>query len=202
LSTLTSPKLYDPSPRDAWRRLKYGNMRPKHLAVLRELAEWRENEARKGDVPRGRILKDEVLVELASVAPRKEADLARLRSLAGGISKGKIVSVLECVERALALPQSDWPQVAKHKRQPEHVTGAVAMLSFLLKVKADQHGIAPSLIAGKDDLEQLALGDSESSLLSGWRFDVFGKKAKAMLEGKLSLSLNPKNGKVVFEERE
>ncbi|MCE2926168.1 MAG: ribonuclease D [Rickettsiales bacterium] len=202
LATLTNPKLYDTDPRDSWKRLKYGNMRPKHLAVLRELAQWREIEARKGDVPRGRIFKDEVLVELASVAPRKEADLDRLRSLAGGISKSKIAQVLECVERALAMPQTEWPQVAKHKRQPEHVTGAVAMLSFLLKVKADQHGIAPSLIAGKDDLEQLALGDSESSLLSGWRFDVFGKKARAMLDGKLLIALNPKNGKVVFEERE
>jgi ribonuclease D len=202
LATLTSPGLYDTNPRDAWKRLKFGNMRPKHLVILRELAEWREAEARSHDVPRGRIVKDEVLVELASVAPRKEADLARLRSLAGGISKGKMASILACVEKALALPQSEWPQVARHKRQPEHVVGAVAMLSFLLKITADQHGNAPTQIAGKDELEQLALGESDASLLSSWRYEVFGKQAQAMLAGKLLLSLNPKNGRVVFEERE
>lgn len=197
---LTDPKLYDIPVEDAWKRLKFGNMRPKHVAVLRELAKWRETEARKGNVPRGRIAKDEVLVELAAIAPRKESDLARMRSLGGGISKSKIDAVLAAVETALALPQTEWPQVAKHKRQPEHVIGCIAMLQLLLKVKADMQGIAPSIIASKEDLEAIALGNTEAAPLSGWRYDIFGKKAAALMQGKLKLSLNPKNGKVVFEE--
>jgi ribonuclease D len=164
---LSDPKLYDTPPEDSWKRLKFGNMRPKHLAVLRELAQWREVESRKNNVPRGRIIKDEVLVELAAIAPRKEADLTRMRSLAGGISKSKLDAILANVEKALASPQEEWPQVAKHKRQPEHVAGCIAMLQLLLKVKSDMHGIAPSIIATKDDLESIALGNADAAPLTG-----------------------------------
>lgn len=199
---LSDPKLYDTPPEDAWKRLKFGNMRPKHLAILRELAKWREIESRKNNVPRGRIVKDDVLVELAAIAPRKEADLTRMRSLSGGISKNKLDAILHCVEHALAMPQEEWPQVTKHKRQPEHVAGCIAMLQLLLKVKADMQGIAPSIIASKDDLEAIALGQADAAPLHGWRYDIFGKKAAALMQGKLKLSLNPKSGKVIFEESE
>ncbi len=199
---LTDPALYDADPGDAWKRLKFGNMRPKHLAVLRELARWRETEARATDVPRGRIIKDDILVELAQVAPRKEADLVRLRSLAGGLSKNRMASVLACVETALALPPADYPQVAKHRKHPENITGALAMLQLLLKVQSDKHGIASSIVAGKEDLETIALGGEESPVLHGWRHDVFGRKARLLMQGKLKLSLDPKKKTVLFDEAE
>lgn len=199
---LSDPALYQIEPHNAWKRLKYGTMRPKHLAVLRELAQWREIEARKNDVPRGRILKDEALVELASAIPRKTADLARMRSVDKSLSKGKADAVFTCVECALALPQSEWPQVGKSRKPPENVTSLVAMLQLLLKVKADVHGIAASMIAGKDDLEAIALGKSEIVVMQGWRYDVFGRKAQLLIEGKLKLSLNAKTKQVVFEEVE
>lgn len=201
-SQLSDPALYQIEPVNAWKRLKYGTMRPKHLAVLRELAQWREIEARKNDVPRGRILKDELLVELASALPRKPADLTRMRGIDKNLSKARANEVFACVERALALPQPEWPQVGKSRKPPENVTSLVAMLQLLLKVKADIHGIAASLIAGKEDLEAIALGKSEIAVLQGWRYDVFGRKAQLLIEGKLKLSLNPKTKQVVFEEVE
>jgi ribonuclease D len=199
---LSDPSLYQIEPVNAWKRLKYGTMRPKHLAVLRELAQWREIEARKNDVPRGRILKDELLVELALALPRKPADLTRMRGIDKNLSKARAHEVFACVERAVALPQSEWPQVGKSRKTPENITGLVAMLQLLLKVKADIHGIAASLIAGKEDLEAIALGKSETAVLQGWRYDVFGRKAQLLIEGKLKLSLNPKTKQVVFEEVE
>lgn len=194
--------LYQIEPQNSWKRLKYGTMRPKHLAVLRELAQWREIEARKNDVPRGRILKDEALVELASAIPRKIADLTRMRSVDKNLSKGRADEVFACVERALASPQTEWPQISKSRKPPENITSLIAMLQLLLKVKADVHGIAASMIADKDDLEAIALGKSEITVLQGWRYDVFGKKAQLLIEGKLKLSLNAKTKQVVFEEVE
>ncbi len=196
------PALYQIDPQNAWKRLKYGTMRPKHLAVLRELAQWREIEARKNDVPRGRIIKDELLVELASAIPRKATDLARMRSIDKNIPKGRMDEVFACIERALSLPQSEWPQVAKSRKAPENVTSVIAMLQLLLKVKSDIHGVAASIIAGKEDLEAIALGKHEANILQGWRYDVFGRKAQLLIEGKLKLSLNAKTRQVVFEEVE
>ncbi len=197
---LSNPDLYQPNPEDAWQRLKFGNMRPKHLAVLRELAKWREAEARKADVPRGRILKDDTLIELAHSMPRKEEDITRLRSVDKGLSKPKKDAIIACVETALALQPSDFPQVPKHKKLPPNIATPLAMLQLLLKVASEKHGVSASIIANKDDLESIALGKTESPALTGWRADIFGSKAQALMEGKLKLSLNAKSKEVVFEE--
>jgi ribonuclease D len=201
-SFLTDPALYQSEPREAWQRLKFGNMRPKNIAVLRELAAWREEEAKRLNVPRGRILKDDALMELAVVMPRKEADIARMRSHEKNMSKSRLEAVLACVQAALALQPADYPQVKKHKKPSENITSAVAMLQLLLKVCADVHDIAAPMVAGKDDLEDLALGKTDTPVLQGWRFDVFGRRAQLLLQGKLKMSLSPKNKQVVFDEVE
>lgn len=196
---LIQPGLYDIDPQSAYKRIKAGSLRPKHLVVLRQLAAWREELAKSSDVPRGRIVKDEVMVELALVSPRNEADLSRIRNINAGLSKKHVKAILSQIEEALAVPQSEWPQVNKSKRQPEGTSTIVAMLQLLLKVQAEKHNIAGAMIANKDDLETLALG-GESPLLSGWRYDVFGKAAEALMKGKLKISLNPKNKSVVLDE--
>ncbi|MDX1976002.1 MAG: ribonuclease D [Rickettsiales bacterium] len=198
---LSNPALYRPDPDNAWKRLKYGNMRPKNVAILRELAKWREIEAREKNVPRGRIIKDDLLIELAHTAPRKESDILRLRSVDKHLPKHKLDAVLAAVNTALELPNTEWPQLPKAKKPPQNITAVVAMLQLLLKVKADMHNIAAPIIASKDDLEAIALGQ-ETPVLQGWRYDIFGKKAQALIEGKLKISLNPKNKQVVFEELE
>lgn len=196
---LSNPALYKPDPENAWKRLKFGNMRAKNLAVLRELARWREIEAREKNVPRGRIIKDDFLIELAHTAPRKESDILRLRSVDKNLSKPKMEAVLAAVNTALDMPSSEWPQLPKAKKPQQNITSAMAMLQLLLKVKADVNNIAAPIIASKDDLEAIALGE-DTPVLTGWRYDIFGKKAVALVEGRLKLSLNPKNKQVVFEE--
>jgi len=199
---LINPAIYQIDPNEAWKRLKFGHMRPKPLAALRELAKWREIEARKLDVPRGRIIKDETLVELASLMPRKEADLARMRGIDKHMSKPKIDAILSCVQTAFALLPAEYPQVKHHRKPSENITSAVAMLQLLLKVKADISGIASSLIADKEDMEAIALGKTDTPAMQGWRFEIFGQQAQALMQGKLKLSLNPKNKQVVFEGTE
>lgn len=196
---LTNPSLYDIDPQEAFKRIKAGSLRPKHLIVLKHLAAWREELARRTDVPRGRVLKDETMIELALVAPKSEEELVRIRNLQAGLPKKHFPAVLAIISEASKIPQSEWPQVAKHKRQPEGTSTVVAMLQLLLKVCADQHNIAASIIANKSDLEALALGQ-ESPLLAGWRYDVFGKRAQSLMEGKLRIGLNAKNKKIMLEE--
>jgi ribonuclease D len=195
---LLDPSLYDVDPRTAYKRIKAGSLRPKHLVVLRELAAWREELAKSTDVPRGRIVKDEVMVEIALVSPKNETDLSRIRNINAGLAKKHIKAILACVEAALAVPQGEWPQVNKGRKQPEGTSTVVSMLQLLLKVQAEKHNIAGAMIANKDDLETLALGQ-ESPLTSGWRYDVFGKAAEALMKGNLKISLNPKNKSVVLE---
>lgn len=192
---LAEPALYKTEPADAWKRLRYGTMRPKNLAILRDLASWREQEARKCDVPRGRVLKDEALLELAVAMPKKPADLARMRSFDKSVSKTRIDEIFAIVERASQIPPSEYPQANKGSRSPENIVSALAMLQLLLKVKADSSGIAAPIIAGKDELEEIALGNNP---LAGWRMDIFGNDADLLVAGKLKLSLNPENKQVVF----
>lgn len=200
-AALTEPSLYDIDPQSAYKRIKAGSLKPRHLVVLRQLAAWREELARSSDVPRGRIVRDEVLVELALVSPKSEAELSRIRNIQAGLAKKHIKAILHEIETALALPSSDWPQVSKGKRLPEGTSTVVSMLQLLLKVQADKHNIAGSIIANKDDLESLAMGQ-ESALNQGWRYDVFGKSAEALIKGKLKISLDPKTKQVALEESE
>lgn len=197
---LSNPGLYDIKPENSWERLKYGNMRPKQLAVLRELAHWRELEARKADVPRGHILKDDALIELAHAAPTKESDLKHLRRVGKSLGSTKQNAVLDQIKKALEQPPESFPKAEKQRRLPPDIFGPIAILKLLLNVQSEAHGIAAGIIAGKDDIESIALGGEDSPALSGWRYDIFGEKALALMAGKLKLSLNPKSKEIVFEE--
>ncbi len=198
-AALIDPSLYDANPEDCYKRIKAGSLKPRHLIVLKKLAAWREVQAQKNDVPRGRIVKDEVMVELALVSPKNETEMGRIRNIQAGLAKKYTKTILDHIAEALATPQSEWPQMSRGRRLPEGTSTVVSMLQLLLKVQADKHNIAGSMIANKDDLEALAMG-AESPLTSGWRYDVFGKAAEALMHGKLKISLNPKNKSVVLEE--
>lgn len=196
---LLNPDIYEVPLDQAWQRLKYGNMRPKNLAVLREIAAWREQTARDADVPRGRVVRDDILVEIAGSMPRSESELLRLRGVDGQLSKARKQAIVEAVLRALELPSEQYPRSKKKVKFSENITSAVAMLQLLLKVQTDVHDIASSMIANKDDLQAIALGH-DTPALHGWRGDVFGAKAQALMQGKLKLSLDAKSKQVVFED--
>lgn len=195
-NNLLDPNLYQFPPRDSWQRLKLRSPKARDLAVLRELAQWREEEAQKKDVPRGRILKDETLLDLTYQKPRNEADLARIRGVSADMAKGKFGKlILDAMERGMAVPDSECPVVAAKEPLPQRMTPVLEMLKMLLRIQSAEHDVAARLIADTETLENYVRDpQSTPSLINGWRAEIFGKEAELMMKGQVALSLN--NGKI------
>jgi|SRR6185369_7201872 ribonuclease D len=189
MQVLTDPATYRADPREAWRRLRVRSPKPRFLAVLRELAAWRELAAQQRDIPRQRMLRDEALVEIAAHAPKNADELARTRGLSDGLARGKVGSeILAAVTRGVDVPDADTPRMADRADLPRS-NGAVAeLLRVLLKMRADEHNVAARLIAGGEDLDRLASEDEpDVPALKGWRREIFGEDALALKQGRLAL---------------
>ncbi|HTJ63403.1 MAG TPA: ribonuclease D [Alphaproteobacteria bacterium] len=186
MAILSDPGIYRLDPGDSWRRLKLRNPKPRTLAALKAIAAWREIEAQKRDLPRGRILRDEAVIELASHLPTTAAQLGRTRGLPGGFADGKWgAAVLEAIETVMALPQDDLPKPEPTAETPGNLGSTVELLKVLLKHKAEKNGVAARLLATTDELERIAAGHD----LTGWRYELFGADAAALRDGKLTLGL-------------
>lgn len=198
MAVLNHPGTYETQPRDAWLRLKGRVRKPREVALLMELAAWRESEAQTKDVPRGRILKDDALMDIVQRAPRDPEALSDLRSLPRGFERSRSgAEVLEAVERALSIDPRTLPRMDREHRSGGN--GAVLdLMKVLLKAVSDAERVAPKIIATMDDLEAIA-NDSEADVpaLKGWRRTLFGDKALALKAGQLSLRM--RGGKVSVE---
>lgn len=192
VEALTDISLYKIDPYETWRRLKIRSAKPKDLAVLKELSAWRETEAQKRDVPRARILKDETLLDLAFQKPLTDTDLARIRGISADMARGKFGKlILEVVGRGVSIPEKDYPELDAKKPLPPKLAPALEMLKMLLKIKSAENDVAAKLIASSSDLEDYVQNpDEEHPLRNGWRFEIFGKDAAKMLEGKLGLTIH------------
>lgn len=190
MAVLNSPGTYEVKPENAWQRLKGRLRKPKELAVLMELAAWREREAQARDVPRQRVLKDDALMDIVQRAPRSAEALGELRSVPNGFERSRAgAEVLAAVGRALALDPHSLPRLERERGRPGN--GAVLdLLKVLLKATADAERVAPKIIASSDDLEEIA-GNDEADVpaLHGWRREIFGEKALALKNGSLSLRI-------------
>lgn len=190
MAVLNSPGTYEVKPENAWQRLKGRLRKPKELAVLMELAAWREREAQHRDVPRQRVLKDDALMDIVQRAPRSAEALGELRSVPNGFERSRAGGeVLAAVERALAIDPRNLPRLERERGRPSN--GAVLdLLKVLLKATADAERVAPKIIASTDDLEEIAGNDeAEVPALHGWRREIFGEKALALKNGSLSLRI-------------
>ena len=192
IATLISPETYRTDPKRAWERLKLRLRRPIELAVVRELAEWRENEAMRRNVPRSRILKDDALFEIAMQRPRSIEDLKQLRTLQRQFSKGDAAGgILAAVERAFHIPQKALPRPPRRRRNPEGVGAAVDLLKVLLKLVSERESVAPRVIATSEDLEMIAINETANvRALTGWRRSIFGEAALRLKRGELALAFN------------
>jgi ribonuclease D len=199
MATLTHPDTYRMEPREAWRRLKTRSHSRRHLAVLREVAAWREIEAQARDVPRNRIVRDEALLEIAAHSPREPDDLARSRSISKGIAEGHMgAAILKAVAAGLAVPDSELPELPPRVDSPPGLRPLVELLKVLLKMKCEEHGVAQKLVANTEDLEAIAADDeAEVHALQGWRREVFGEDALALKHGKLALTVRNRMVKLV-----
>ncbi len=201
MRTLTSASTYEQHPENAWERFRTKVRRPRDLAVLMEIAAWREAEAQTRDVPRSRILKDDALLEVATAAPKSLDALGDLRAVPRGMDKSRLgVDMLAAVERGLARDPKSLPKIERDRRNTGGGNGAtVELLKVLLKQIADAQGVAPKLIANVDDLEAIASGEHHDvPALQGWRRELFGAKAIDLRNGRLALTVE--NGKVVTLE--
>jgi len=199
MDVLTSPTTYVTDPVEAWRRLKPRSSHPRFLNVLRAVAAWREIEAQTRDVPRGRILKDEALLEIAAHPPTDPQALARIRMVGTGFAEGKLGQpLIEAVLAALELPANAAPVFDRPDALPNGLGPLVELLRVLLKMKCDEHDVAQKLVATSSDLERIAADDAaDVQALHGWRREVFGEAALALKHGRLGLAAEGRKVKLV-----
>ena len=200
MRTLTSPSTYEQHPENAWERFRSKVRRPRDLAVLMELAAWREAEAQSRDVPRSRILKDDALMELVAAAPRTPEALGDMRAVPRGIDRSRLgVDILAAVERGLARDPKALPKIERDRRNGGGGGATVELLKVLLRQVAEAESVAPKLIANVDDLEFIASDDrAPVPALTGWRRRLFGERALDLKHGRLALTLE--NGRVITLE--
>ncbi|MDP1618344.1 ribonuclease D [Phenylobacterium sp.] len=204
MQALTDPANYDVEPENAWKRLKPRRHTSKYLSVYKAVAAWRERTAQSRDQPRGRILKDDAIDEVATQAPTDAAGLDRLRSVPKGFSGSKFgPDLLEAIREGLKNPEANAPQVERARSTNSPAAGAVVeLLKVLLKARAEDAGVASKLIATVSDLEQIANDDdAETPALQGWRREAFGEDALRVKRGELALVLDGARVRVVEVRR-
>ncbi|MFT5540096.1 MAG: ribonuclease D [Alphaproteobacteria bacterium] len=190
IATMMSPSTYLVAPEDAWKRVKVRGGKPRFLAILKELAAWRESTAQARDVPRSRAMRDDMLLDIAARAPETEAELSRTRSVGrSGLPAQATQEVLEAIKRGRAIPEADCPVMVIRDPLPRGLGPLVDLLKVLLKMKCDKEDVAQKLVANTADLELIAADDQAPvPALHGWRRELFGTDALALKHGKLALA--------------
>jgi len=191
MEVLTSIDTYRVEPEEAWKRLKLRVRKSVELAILQELAAWREREAQTRDVPRGRVIKDDAIYEIAQQQPTTQAALAQLRTVPKGFERSRAADdILAAVKKAMSLPKDQMPRLPKPRPPANGNSAAVDLLKVLLKMISENHGVAAKVIATVDDLEALAADDAaDVAALHGWRRELFGEAALRLKRGEIALAV-------------
>lgn len=199
MERLTDPANYAQAPEEAWRRVKASGRNPEMLGRLRALAAWREHEARGKNLPRGRIVKDETLADMAAHPPKSQDDLARVRGLSPTWKTNDIgARLMGALEAAIPFTPDELPDREGRGRGPGKDGQLIAdLLRLLLKIRSRDADVAPKLLARAEELDSLAGGQREGlSMLQGWRFEAFGRDALELVEGRLAFAV--KGGKLTL----
>ncbi len=200
MDILSDPATYETHPEQAWKRLKTRVKSRKAMAVLMELAAWREEEVQRKNVPRNRVLRDEVIYDVANQSPRDEKQLAKLRTMSDGFARSRVgQQILEAVERGLNRDLDTVPSMKKQAAAPPEAGAVIDLLRVHLKAVSAANAVAAKLIATTDDLERIAVEpEADVPALRGWRRELFGDNALAIKSGKMGLIVS--NGAVVVAE--
>ena len=190
LALLTDPETYANPPEEAWRRIRSRSAKPRHMAILRELAAWRERAARSRNRPRNRVLRDEALAEIAAHPPKNATDLTRMRGSPKGLAtRADGETIARIVSEVMSMPDEALPKPEARPRQNRGRGPLVELLKVLLKAKCEEHGVAQKLVATVDDLERIAAGGERGvPPLTGWRREVFGEDALRLTRGEVALT--------------
>jgi len=194
MEVLNNPETYIVRPEEAWQRIRTRNGSGRFLAIVRELARFREAHAQARNIPRNRVFKDDALVELASTKPRTPEDLSRARLLLREARRGDIADgILKAVKAGQECPDDELPRLNAGRDIPQANPALADLLRVLLKAKATEAGVASRLIASAADLDALAGGARDVSALHGWRHEVFGRDALELCEGRVGLAVKGRN---------
>jgi ribonuclease D len=204
VAALQDPALYKLDPEQAWKRLKPRTTNKRFLAVLAALAAWREREAQTRDIPRGRVLKDEALTEIAAHPPETPEALDRIRAVPKGFANSKMgKGLMDAILQGVSGPPPEGAVAdnRQQRRRREPSPAVVDLLKTLLRLRAEAAHVAPRLIANAEDIERLAAHEDDGlAALHGWRQEVFGKDAIALRKGELAIAVE--NGEAVVVELE
>ena len=196
LKILTSESTYDTNPEQAYKRLKIRGYDVKTRGVTFQLAKWREEKAQKNDLPRGRVLRDDIIYELASMKPKSVNEIMSLRSFANGLrlKEDRINEIQEQILIGLSLNSESIPKLPERRKLPHGTNSRVSLLKILLNSISEESGVAQKLIASTQDLEDLISNDlADIKTLKGWRFDLFGKRALDFKNGKVAITMEENN---------
>ena len=196
IAVLEDPETYITRPAEAWQKVRTRTNSPRFLAILRELARFRESYAQDRDIPRSRVYKDDAMIELASTKPTSEADLGKSRLLLREARRGDIANGILAAVKA-GMEAKDLPQVKADEPGRPGNAALSDLLRVLLKAKADAAGVAPKLIASASELDAIATGHRDVPALQGWRAEVFGTDALRLAGGEIALSAQNGAVKVV-----
>ncbi|MEM6759995.1 MAG: ribonuclease D [Pseudomonadota bacterium] len=198
LSTLLNPETYITRPETAWQRVKTRTTSPKFLALVQQLAAFRERFAQERNIPRNRVFKDDALVEIASNKPKSVEELNRSRLLLREARKGDIAQgILAAVAAGIAMPPDQMPKPERGREKLQVNPALADLLRVLLKAKTEQEGVAAKLIASAADLDTLAAGIRDVPALNGWRAEVFGDDALRLCDGEVALAADGDHIKIV-----
>lgn len=199
MAILLDPRTYDPHHEDAWKRLKIRTRAPKFLAALQVAAAWREQMAQHMDLPRGRVLKDDTVADIAASHPKTLDELFRLRGMNKGLNKEKLQELIDGIQATRDLPRDQCPEVPQGVVLPPEAGAAIELLRVLLKRQCDKKDVAQKLVANRSDLEHIAVGRmKDTAVAHGWRWEVFGRYADALMKGELGMTLDPQEGSVLL----
>ena len=199
MAILTNPATYTNDPDDAWRKVKARSTNSRFLAIIRELAKWREITAQTRDVPRSRVMKDDALIEIATVKPKTPEDFGKLRLVQRDLRKPPVTAeLLAAIAAGQQCPESRLPELPPPPKRKEGSAAVADMLRVFLKARADQLGVAAKLIASSSDLDALAGEDApDLPLLRGWRHEAFGADALRICSGEIGLAVGPGGLRVI-----
>lgn len=198
MANLTNPDIYNTDPETIWQKLKPKGGSRRFLGILKELAKWRELKAQQLDRPRGHIVNDASLLEIAAVAPKDVVHLNLIRGV-GNLKKSHELEIIETIEKANLISDDELPFLKKIKKSEKPNESLMELLKVLLKARCEEFQVAEKLVATTEDLSNLAVSKEPEGVISkGWRFDVFGKYAYALKKGDISLSVQ--NGKIRISE--
>ncbi len=201
LADLTNVDTYQQPPEQAWKRIKLRSKDPRFLAIVQALATWREREAQSRDLPRNRVIRDDLLMEVAASRPTSADEIVKMRRVS--VDKKSAAGMASAIRSALELPKNRLPKVTSPPRLPRGIGPVVDLLRVLLKYQCEEHHVAQRLVANTGDLEAIAArDDAEVRALRGWRFEVFGKAALALKHGEIGLAIADDKITVVTMQRD